>query len=184
MSITRWPAAVAAAAAIMAAGAACGAYQEHRKAAPPSVNPSPSNLSGQDKNWLGQIHQGNLAEIQAAQLAQDKSGSSQIQSEAGVLVTDHTRQDQTIVTTAERFHVNLPTSPSSDQAAQQEVLGGLTGAAFDNQFVADQITAHEGALAATRNEVDHGSDPTVVGEARQALPVLQKHLAMLKQGQH
>ncbi|WP_051467876.1 DUF4142 domain-containing protein [Actinomadura oligospora] len=186
MSITRWPAVVAAAAAVVVTGAACGAYH-HEKKAPPatsSANPSPADLTGQDKNWLAQTHQGNLAEIEAAQLAQDKSGSRQIQLEAGTLSTDHTRQDQTVVSTAERFHVGLPTSPSAEQAAEQQRLGGLTGSAFDNEFIAGQITAHEEALAATRYEVAHGSDPTVVGAARQALPVLQKHLAMLKQSQH
>ncbi|MFC5183230.1 DUF4142 domain-containing protein [Actinomadura harenae] len=187
LSITRWPAVVAAAAAIVTTGTACGAYQQRRQAAVPatsSVASSPRDLSAQDKTWLAQAHQGNVAEIEAGQLAQDKSGSPQIQSEAATLVTDHTQLDQAVVSTAERFQVGLPGEPTADQAAQQEQLGAITGAAFDNQFIAYQISGHEQALAGTNTEVAQGSDPTVRALARQAVPVIQRHLAMLKQGRH
>ncbi|MEV4253895.1 DUF4142 domain-containing protein [Spirillospora sp. NPDC049652] len=187
MSVTRWPA-VMAAVAIMCAGTACGAYDGPGKQAAkhtfPSSHPPTEQLSAQDRSWLATAHQGNVAEIEAGQLAKDKSGSAQVQNEGATLLNDHTQMDQMVTSTAERLAVKLPTGPTADQAAQQQQLGALTGSTFDNQFVSAMITAHEQAIAATQNEAAHGSDPGVVALARQAAPVMQKHLTMLKQQQH
>ncbi|RFU40337.1 DUF4142 domain-containing protein [Actinomadura logoneensis] len=187
MSVTRWPAVVAAVV-IMTAGTSCGAYDGPGKHAavhtPMTTRPPTDRLSAQDRAWLAQAHQGNVAEIEAGQLAQDKSGSAQVQNEGATLLKDHTQLDQQVVTTAERLGVSLPTTPTADQAAQQQQLGALTGSEFDNQFVSSMITAHEQAIAATQNEAAHGSDPAVVALAKQSAPVMQQHLTMLKQQQH
>lgn len=189
MSSTRWPAAVAAAA-ILTTGVACdyhyGAKQQASPAPPPTATPRPTtaNVSAQDKAWLAATHQGNVAEIEAGQLAQDKSGSAQIQSEGARLVADHMRLDQSLVALAEKVGADLPSGPTAEQAAQQQQLGALTGSEFDNQLIADLITGHQQAIAATRTQVAHGTNPEVVALAQQALPVMEKHLNMLKKSQH
>jgi hypothetical protein len=42
------------------------------------------------------------------------------------------------------------------------------------------MTAHDAMIAATQQEITHGSSPEVVALATQALPVLMKHLKMLR----
>ncbi|MCP2342432.1 DUF4142 domain-containing protein [Actinomadura rupiterrae] len=186
MSITRWPAAAAAAVIVMA-GAACG-YGASAPAAQPSsspVRPLPTGqLTAQDRTWLGQAHQGNLAEGELGELARSKSTSPQVQSEGAMLVDAHTQMEQSLVTTAHRLDVKLPPGPTAEQAAKRQELAGLTGPAFDNELVADLITDHQQAIGMTQYEVNHGSDPVVKGMAQQAIPEMQKHLDILKQAQH
>jgi putative membrane protein len=42
------------------------------------------------------------------------------------------------------------------------------------------LTAHQTMVAATRREIARGSSPAIVALARKALPVLVKHLTMLR----
>jgi putative membrane protein len=42
------------------------------------------------------------------------------------------------------------------------------------------MTGHEVMIAATRREIAHGSSPEVVELAKQALPMLLKHLTMMR----
>ncbi|MFC4909645.1 DUF4142 domain-containing protein [Actinomadura gamaensis] len=186
MSIIRGPVAAVAAATVLAAGGChYGSSSPAARPTSPPASPAPAErLSAQDRTWLGQAHQGNVAEGELGELARGKSGSRQIQSESATLMSDHTGMDQAVVDTAHRLNVGLPTGPTAAEAAQRQEIGGLTGSAFDNELIAGLITDHEQAIGMAQYEVDHGSDPTVVGMARQALPTMQKHLTMLKQEQH
>jgi putative membrane protein len=59
-------------------------------------------------------------------------------------------------------------------------LSGEQGPAFDHNFVATMMTGHDIMIAATRREIAQGSSPEVVELARQALPMLLKHLKMMR----
>ena len=81
---------------------------------------------------------------------------------------------------AKQLKLALPTSPTVPQTVTADQLTKESGQRFDQDFTASMLTAHQSMIAATRYEIAHGSAVAVVSLARQALPVLIKHLQMMR----
>ncbi|MEV4013301.1 DUF4142 domain-containing protein [Nonomuraea angiospora] len=137
--------------------------------------------SEQDKAWMRATHEGNLAEVQAGQLAVGKGRSARIKTIGKMLVVDHTKLDTKVTNAATRLGIPLPMSPSADQRAMLAALQDSPAEEFDQDFTAAMINAHQEALAATKVEISHGTSPTVVALARTAEPSLVAHLTALRQ---
>nr|MDT0662170.1 DUF4142 domain-containing protein [Micromonospora sp. DSM 115978] len=131
--------------------------------------------STQDTQYLQAIHRVNLVEISAGKMAQQKGANQQVKSLGGTLVTDHQKLDESVKSTASSVGVTLPDKPTNDQQAVLNHLKGLSGNAFDTQWISVELVAHMRAIELTETEVAQGSDPAVVQVAQNALPVLQAH---------
>jgi putative membrane protein len=142
--------------------------------------PALAAVSGQDTTWLQAAHQGNLAEIAAGQAAQQSATNAQVKQLGAMFVQDHTRLDGQLTQAAQQLGVQLPTSPTPAQQQQLADVRQKTGAAFDSAWTSTQLAAHATTLAATQQELQAGSDATVLGLARTATPVVQHHLAELQ----
>ena len=136
--------------------------------------------SGQDASWMQAIHQGNLAEIAAGQAAQQQASDGQVRQLGAMFVQDHTQLDNSLTQAAQQFGVQLPSDPTAQQQQELAAVKQKSGQAFDSAWVSSQIASHQTALAATQQELQAGSDPTVLGLARTAAPVVQKHLTELQ----
>lgn len=198
------PAGVAAAAAALAAvtlAAGCSASSGESPAGQvpayaPSAKPSPGSggasaapsaaaaaaeVSAQDRSWLAEAHQGDLAETEAGDnAAKGRATSPAVQSVGAMLASDHTAFDEKIIATASALHIPLPDYLSLDDAEASDRLSTETGSVYDHDFTSSMITSHQKMIRDTQFEISHGSSPEVTGLARQALPVLRKHLAALQ----
>jgi putative membrane protein len=61
------------------------------------------------------------------------------------------------------------------------MMGGLSGTAFDRQYVTQQIAEHEVTLALLRGEARSGQDRDVRAFAERHVPVIERHLARLRE---
>jgi putative membrane protein len=137
--------------------------------------------SGQDETYLASAHQGNLAVIEAGQLAEQKGKSSILRRLGAEFVADHTRMDDEVFSVAHRLNVSMPVLPSQTQEVQLATLSAKSGTAFDAAWLQSQLAAHRQAMAAGQAELAHGTDPAVMALARQGEPVVQTHLKALEQ---
>jgi putative membrane protein len=160
---------------LLAGAAACGTAQAGRMA---SV--SPEHLSARDLGWLNEAHQANLAEVDAGQLAETNASTAGIRSVGATLVRDHTALDARFIQVAARLKVSLVQYLTVLQTETGDRLSQELGFTFDHDFTGSMMTAHESLIAATRAEMVRGSSPPVIALARQALPVLEEHLRMLR----
>jgi putative membrane protein len=142
-------------------------------------NGSPS-VSGRDRSWLAVVHQANLAEVEAGELAEKKGTAAAVRAAGAMLVTDHTASDAEVTRVAKSLGITLPGSVTPEDAAAAKRLGHEAGAQFDDDFVATMTTGHRKAITATRAEIAQGADPQVKALARTTLPVLRKHLTTLQ----
>jgi putative membrane protein len=152
-----------------------------RNAVPPSGTVSPTatvsgNPSAQDTRWLTSAHQAGLAEIQVGQLAVRNGQTEEIRSLGTLLIEDHHRLDGRIQALAARLGVDLPTSPTTEQASIATRLTGQPASRFDLEFVTAMRSAHRTAVADAENEVSTGTDQSVKALAQEALTALKKHL--------
>jgi putative membrane protein len=103
---------------------------------------SPSPLSAGDRNWLNNVHQADLAEIEAGQLAKVKGTSPAVRSAGATLAGDLTAFDAKLVRAAAALKVKLPDYLTNQQALARERLGSETGQQFDHDFTATMLTGH------------------------------------------
>ncbi|MET8906936.1 DUF4142 domain-containing protein [Micromonospora sp. NPDC004551] len=143
--------------------------------APAAAAQAAAQPSTQDTQYLQALHQVNLFEITAGNLAQQKGQNTQVKDLGKMFVTDHTQLDQTVQSTAQQLNVQLPADPTADQQKVLDRLNNLSGAEFDKAWVTAQLAGHVQAIQATQTEISQGSEQSVVQIAQDALPVLQAH---------
>jgi len=130
--------------------------------------------------FLAQATSANTFEIQSAQLALQASQNPSVRNFANVLITDHTMMGQQMAAAATAAH--LPPPAPTMLPAQQQMLDQLratgTGYSFDQAFQQDQIQAHQQGIALMQNYAASGDRPPLRAVASEAIPVMQRHLAM------
>ncbi len=149
-------------------------------AAQPSESPS-AQPSEQDTQYLQALHQVNLYEIAAGELAQKKGQNTQVKDLAQRFVTDHTELDNSVKSLASQLNVQLPNEPTADQRAALDQLNNASGEEFDRLWVTQGLTGHLQAIQATQTEISQGTDTQVIQLAQTALPMLQAHYDALVQ---
>lgn len=139
--------------------------------------------SSQDRTWLIAAHQDNLAEIKSGDLAAEKGHDADVRAAARTLTRNHGNLDAKLRPVAKQLGVKLPTRPNAEQRDEMRKFKKTAGIDFDRTWTHDETDAHVKAIELTVREIQHGSLPQVKHLARSALPVLKKHLHMLRQTQ-
>lgn len=138
-----------------------------------------------DADIMGLLHESNLGEIQAGQLAQQRAVNAQVKAFATQMVTDHTALDQQGTALAQQLGIT-PTLPDStlprQQQAEMAVLTARTGAAFDQAYVAQQVVAHQRTLALVDASITLATRTQVRTMLQnQVRPAVVMHLQMAQQ---
>lgn len=140
-----------------------------------------SSLSAADRNFVAQAAYGSLAEITLGRTAERQAGSAEVREFGRMMVADHARMTQELVDLATDKGMAPPTAPDPGRQAVAEMLGELSGPAFDRQYVPQQIAEHEVALTLFQREAQSGQDPDVRAFAARHAPTVEQHLTMLRQ---
>lgn len=143
-----------------------------------AAGPSSAALSSADREFVQHAASGGMAEIQAAQLAQQRAGSPQVRQFAGRMITDHTQAGDELQQIADQLSITLPSQPDSKEMAAQQKLRGLNGANFDEAYAQQEVRDHQQDVALFRKEATSGQDPALKAYAQKTLPILQQHLQM------
>jgi putative membrane protein len=144
-----------------------------------------SNMSGgsgkvtaDDKNFMKEAMEGDMAEIQLAQLAQQKASSDQVKQFAQRMIDDHTKLDAQMKPLAQQFGLDAPTDLSAKHKAVQNKLQALSGAKFDQEYVKAMVSDHREDDQAFLRESTLTTDPTLKNAVTQAEPIIAEHLRM------
>lgn len=134
-------------------------------------------LQGQDALFLRKAAESGQMEVEQAQLALKTAKNAQTRSIASMLLEDHRRTNEKLATLASSKGWALPPTADHDSTAKG---AASTAADIDERYVREQIAAHREAISLFRAQVSGGSDPELVAFARETLPALENHLAMLQ----
>jgi putative membrane protein len=140
--------------------------------------PHSVTLSATDRTFVEQAAQGGLAEVQMAQLAQEKTQDANIRQFAQQMIDDHTPANQKLAQIATQKGVTAPTDPSAAQQKMLARLQKLDGSKFDHAYITGQLKAHQVMLKLFENEAKNGTDADLKMFAQQTVPVIQKHISM------
>lgn len=140
--------------------------------------PASAALSNPDREFMEEAASGGMAEVEAAQLAQQRASSQQVKDFASRMITDHTQANKELQQIAQQENVTLPTQPTGKDAAATKKLSGLNSTAFDKAYMQDQLSDHQQVVSLFRKEASSGQDPALKAFAQKTLPILQQHLQM------
>lgn len=124
---------------------------------------------------------GNLFEIQSSELALKKAQSAEVRQFAQMLIDDHNRASQLLKTAAQEAGVAV-SAPQLDSSKLSKIqaLARASGKAFDSLYLAQQLRAHEKALALHRTYARGGDEPALKGNAEAATTMIEKHLTIVR----
>ena len=140
-----------------------------------------AQVSPQDRAWLVAAHQSNLAEIAAGNLAAQSGHAESVRNAGRMLVDDHRALDVKLQPLAKQLGVKLPNHPDAQQQAGMQRFRRESGMQFDQTWAHIEGDGHVLAIELTVKETLHGSSPHVKQLAETALPVLKKHMKVLRQ---
>jgi putative membrane protein len=139
-----------------------------------------TKLSAMDKKFIMKAAQGGMAEVQLAQLAQQKSQDDTVKKFAQQMIDDHTPANAKLT---ELATAKGDTPPSDLDAMDQKMmtkLQALDGKKFDTAYMKGQLKAHKAMLKLFKDEAKKGTDPDLKSFADSTEPTVEKHIDMAK----
>jgi len=137
-----------------------------------------NRLTPADTTFAQKAAEGNMAEVQLGNLAQQRAENPSVKAFGKRMVEDHTRLNQELQSVASRSGVNLPPTPSTKDQEEYNRLSKLNGADFDHAYIQAMIAAHRADLKEFRRESDQGTDPEMKDFATKSIPTLEEHLKL------
>jgi putative membrane protein len=120
--------------------------------------------------------EGGMAEVQDANLAQQKATNPEVKDFAARMIKDHTAADDKLMSLAASKNITLPGSPGLMDKAGKAKLDMESGDTFDKGYIKSQLSAHRDAIKLFRKESQTGQDPEAKAFAQSTLPTLESHL--------
>lgn len=141
---------------------------------------APAETTALDREFIIMAAQGNNAEIQTSQLALERATDEAVRQYAQRMIDEHTAANQELEPLAAERGVELPTTPSSFDAAVLERLSQVPDAEFDRAYMDTQVNAHLKSLAVFRTGAQQVEDTALQSYARTLLPTIGEHLEMAR----
>jgi putative membrane protein len=149
------------------------------------ANPSAGPGQQQDyasQSFVSKAMEGNDAEIQMAQVAEQKSQSADVKQYAQKLASEHQQMnDKWLKPVAQQMGMSEPKGPSKKDKKEMAKLDGLSGQQFDTQYIQMMVTDHQKDLKAYQDEAKSAQNPSVQQIAQQGTKVIQQHLDLAEQ---
>lgn len=119
-----------------------------------------------------------MFEIESSKLAQDKATTDAIKEFAAMMVKDHTNSTAKLKDAAAKAEPAIKPNPAmnAEQSANLEALRAASGAEFDALYKAQQVDAHQKALAALQGYAANGDVPALKTFAGETAKVVEGHL--------
>src|ERR1044072_6608350 len=98
---------------------------------------------GADQKFIKEAIEGNLAEVQMGQLAQQNGASQGVKDFGQMLMTDHGQANTKAQSVAQSLNVTPPSEPNAKQKTDYAKMSKMTGAACDKAFAHHLAADHK-----------------------------------------
>ena len=132
-----------------------------------------------DKKFLEDATQGGMSEVQMGQLASDKASNPKVKAFGQKMVTDHTMLNNELKPFADKMGVEPPAGLDAEDQAELDKLNGLSGSAFDKEYVSYMMKDHDKDLKDFRKEVATTGNPALKAAVAKGEKVIYQHHEMI-----
>jgi putative membrane protein len=136
---------------------------------------SPADLSAADRKFIQKAAVGGMAEVQVAQLAEQKTQDPAVKAFAEKMIADHTPNNEQLVKLAQSKGITPPADLDSMHQKQMTKLQSLSGKKFDTTYLKGQEKDHAMMLKTFEAEAKNGHDPDLKQFAQTTIPVIEEH---------
>ncbi len=133
-------------------------------------------LNSQDQSFVTTTSQDNLSEIADGLLAEQRSGSLATAIYGRQLVADHTFVTQQTQLAAQLSGATLATAPDAMQQAQTAQLQTLSGPAFDQQYLSNEVQSNGQSITDAQTQATSGQSPAIGHLNALLVPFQEQHL--------
>ncbi len=146
--------------------------------------PAAGTATAADKEFVTFAGQTDMTEAHFGQLAQDQASGQDVKDYGQMLVTDHTKDYNTLTAVATKIGADVPKGIDAMHMKMIDPVAKMKGRAFDHHFLMDMVKGHEQALAKYKKEADSGDNADLKAYAAATLPTLQMHLQKAEELSH
>ena len=168
---------------LLAALFASNTFAQDTTATPPPKTDDAMKMSGKknpDSKFMMTLATGGMNEIGLSQTALAKSSNEDVKKFAQMMIDDHTKAGDELKTLAASKNVTLPMEMDAKHKAMDQKLSGMSGSAFDMEYMKTMVKDHEKTVALLKKESTSGKDAEAKTFAANLLPTVQGHLDMAK----
>jgi putative membrane protein len=133
-------------------------------------------ISPAEQDFAGKAMKSNMAEIELARLAMQRTQNNDVRDYADMLANDHSNALEELTNLMKDR--NIPQTTELDPEARQEMdrLTALSGPDFDREFVNLMVANHQKAVTMFREQTATARNPEIRKFAGDTLPTLESHL--------
>ena len=122
---------------------------------------------------------GGMQEITSANVALKKAKSGDLKAYAAMMIADHTRIGAQLTQIVKAKGYQMPPQ-AMEKVLPNTVLDVNSGVAFDRVYADLMVADHQATVSLFQNYAAIGKDPELKAFAKQTLPFLKEHLALIK----
>ena len=129
-----------------------------------------------EQEFMIKAAQSNLAEIDMARIAKQKTQNDDVKDFANMIESDHTSALEDLADLMQNNGMSPSNALSPDAKADIEKITALSGDEMDREFVNAMVTDHQKAIGMFRDQLNIAQSPDVRKYAERVLAILEMHL--------
>lgn len=138
------------------------------------ANQDASSIAPEETEFIQLAAVGGMMEVEAGNMALQKSKNDQVKAFAKMMVTDHTKANADLQRIASAKGLNLPATFPAEQQKHIDVLQEQSDRGFDRMYMEMMVSDHIKTLELFRQGAK-AKDADIRTFASQTLPVLEGH---------
>ena len=133
-------------------------------------------LTGQDSTFVMKAAAGGMTEVESANVALTNATNDRVKAYANMMIADHGKANQELMSLASGRGVTLPTSLPADKQKHVDMMKSMKGKNFDSHYASMMVGDHKTTVDLFEKEANSGSDADLKAWAAKTLPTLKMHL--------
>jgi predicted outer membrane protein len=113
-----------------------------------------NRVTGSDKSFVRDMAIANMAEIELATLAPERTKDNEVKKFAQLMIDDHTKNLNSLQAIAAQHNIPVPTQLDARHARQRDKIAKWHGNEFERAFMDAAVDAHEDMLDELESRVD------------------------------
>jgi putative membrane protein len=132
-----------------------------------------------DRAFVAKVSQGGMFEVAAGTLAETKGSTQDVRDFGTTEVHDHTLVGNKLKAISSNERVAIAAEPNAEFAAKLSHLSGLTGTAFDAEYLTEMAALHDADGAAFAKEASGGGSSAYRTFGKETHRIVQRHIGAI-----
>jgi len=166
---------------VVCALALCGLSACNRDRSVQAAGDQPVAVSPAEQDFMMKASQANLAEIDMARIALEKSDNSDVRDYANMIRSDHTSALEDLTDLMKDKNVSQPQTLPAETHQDIDRMNNLTGPELDREFMNMMVSDHQKEVEMFRDQQAIAQSDDVKKYVEDILPKLEMHLDKAQQ---